>query len=485
MRFVFKDSEMKAKLKHPTILVVSLWLLSHVTLGCVAQGTSPTPEPEPEGTPEPDDEPSTYAEKMPSPAAVLLPPILLIAVIIAGLVFLVIQSWIRRKALQKHVRETYLAQGSVKLHKHPQQIDLEQVIDKDAFLSIKDMRVVKMMHTNCNRPWQLFLIAWPALASLAFCPMVLLMYPVLVEIFWPKDQFPNGPPNINDAIACFLTPAGLVYATSFGFSYQSVLQKQKDLLSIVSHEISLLDQIMILATQITGITVKKRAEIFRLVKAEVVSVIGQLQGLSHMSTVDYKGDLSSGQIWKIAKIFKDLKMNDWPLNETLINEILANMIKLNAASAERYEIMVSKIHPLQWLFLETLGFFSFVGVLLIQASSYRMELGMCIMTVFSISILCYVVSDQDSPFNGFFRVNLKPLVDLIHKAEDWYIMVLNGDDPIEMMSSRLAEKDAAEEVAKNVIEIDTEKLIMSSSLAQKHLALKQSQCDIIQVQSSD
>lgn len=48
-----------------------------------------------------------------------------------------------------------------------------------------------------------------------------------------------------------------------------------------------------------------------------------------------------------------------------------------------------------------------INLLLIQASSYRMELAMCIMTVFSITILCYVVADLDSPFNGFFRVSKK------------------------------------------------------------------------------
>ncbi|XP_072018553.1 uncharacterized protein [Amphiura filiformis] len=461
-------------MKYPTMFFVSLWLLSHISPGCVAQGTSPTPEPETNGTSELVDAPP-MPEK-PSPAALVLPPVLLMALIIAGLMVLVIKSWIRRKSLQNNLRDQYLNQPSLRLHRYPLQTDPEQVIDKDAFLTTTDLRAINMMHTNFNRPWQLFLIAWPALASLAFCPMVLFMYPVLVEIFWPMAQFPDGPPNINDAIACFLTPAGLVYATSFGFSYQSALQKQKDLLSIVSHEISLLDQITILATQITGITVNKRAEIFRLVKAEVVSVIGQLQGLSHMSTLDYKGDLSSGQIWKAAKILRDL--NEWPMNETLINAILQNMIKLNAASAERYEIMVSKIHPLQWLFLETLGFFSFVGVLLIQASSFWMNLGMCIMTVFSISILCYVVSDQDSPFNGFFRLNLEALVDLIHKAEDWYIMVLNGEDPIEMMSSSMAEKVSEKKIPENMIEIKTETLTVSSSLAQKHLAFNQSPCDL-------
>ena len=73
-------------------------------------------------------------------------------------------------------------------------------------LTTKDLNVMNLMKTNFNRPWQLFLIAWPALASLAFCPAVLYLYPVLVHIFWPSDHFPDGPPNINDAIGELTKP---------------------------------------------------------------------------------------------------------------------------------------------------------------------------------------------------------------------------------------------------------------------------------------
>lgn len=43
-----------------------------------------------------------------------------------------------------------------------------------------------------------------------------------------------------------------------------------------------------------------------------------------------------------------------------------------------------------------------------------MQLGMCIVTVVSITLLCYAVSDMDSPFHGFIRVDLTGLVDLVY-----------------------------------------------------------------------
>ena len=40
-----------------------------------------------------------------------------------------------------------------------------------------------------------------------------------------------------------------------------------------------------------------------------------------------------------------------------------------------------------------------------QTQSMKMDLMMCIITVFSISLLCYVVGDLDNPFSGYFRVS--------------------------------------------------------------------------------
>ena len=59
-------------------------------------------------------------------------------------------------------------------------------------------------------------------------------------------------------------------------------------------------------------------------------------------------------------------------------------------------------------------------MLLVQCQSYRLEIIMCIMTVFSISLLCYVVSDLDYPFTGLFKVDLSVLPDVIHRVRQMY-----------------------------------------------------------------
>ena len=69
-------------------------------------------------------------------------------------------------------------------------------------------------------------------------------------------------------------------------------------------------------------------------------------------------------------------------------------------------------YSFRWIFLEVHGLIAFFGILLIDADSYRLQLAMCILTVFSISLFCYLLSDFDSPLHGAFRVDLDSALDL-------------------------------------------------------------------------
>ena len=40
---------------------------------------------------------------------------------------------------------------------------------------------------------------------------------------------------------------------------------------------------------------------------------------------------------------------------------------------------------------------------------------MCIITVFSISLLCYIVADLDSPFSGFFRIDVSVFHEVVKR----------------------------------------------------------------------
>ena len=78
------------------------------------------------------------------------------------------------------------------------------------------------------------------------------------------------------------------------------------------------------------------------------------------------------------------------------------------------------MNDFRWMFLELLGVFSLFGIMFLDADSNKMELAMIELTAMSISMLCYVLSDLDHPFHGFFRVDLTVLYDVTKRVERMY-----------------------------------------------------------------
>ncbi len=89
-------------------------------------------------------------------------------------------------------------------------------------------------------------------------------------------------------------------------------------------------------------------------------------------------------------------------------------------------ILNSRFEHSSWIFLELMGFIAFLGILLIQAESYRMELTMCILTVFSISLFTCVLADLDQPYHGFFRVDLRDLEGVVESVQEEWTRLLDN-----------------------------------------------------------
>nr|XP_011412870.2 titin homolog [Crassostrea gigas] len=364
-------------------------------------------------------------EIRPSPLEIILPPFALIFVIgIAGLVLLLNSHCKRIMLLFNFKRRPTCKEektsSTVKLF----DIDNEpspEYTEFDNFYSAFDKEVIESLSTAHNRPLDLFIIALPAITSLALCPLTLYLYVPLVNFLWPPEEFAAAP-DINDAVACFLAPAGLVYATSFGFAFQQALSKQHHILEKVTSEISMVDQIATFSTKMTLSCSSIRRHIYKAVKAEAIFMILQLLDREPSSYKNKPTEDIKVKIWSIVDLLRQVDTGaKQHVNRVLCDKILSHIMKLNSICSDRIGVLHTKIHPVKWLFLESLGFFSFIGILLLRAYSYRMELVMCIITVFSISMLCYVVSDLDSPFSGFFRVDLSVLSFVLQKLESMYL----------------------------------------------------------------
>ena len=138
------------------------------------------------------------------------------------------------------------------------------------FLTDRDHLIMRRFTAYQNQPQQLLKLAMPAYLSLIFCPLTLLMYGPLVRFFWPVSLYPNGPPNVNDVISCFLTPAGLVYAIAFGFAFQEALGKQDGLTNRFALQLNKMEQIKVMTRHISRIVDADRALVLTILKNETV-----------------------------------------------------------------------------------------------------------------------------------------------------------------------------------------------------------------------
>ncbi|XP_070211584.1 mucin-5AC-like [Littorina saxatilis] len=419
---------------------------SAVTSEPISEQTS---EPESEASAKPESGAAADAEVMgvpeqrPSAVEIVGPPVILISAIIIALLVLLLRS--RRASINNTVHgvsKTFLDSIITKkkvncvspTHEQLKVIDLTSGETETLKLAVPvkepdqplfsyfDLEVLQSLRNCYNQPKELVRIAMPAIFSLALCPLTLYMFDPFRRFVWPEAQYSNSRPDINDAIACYLSPAGLVYATSFGFAFQQVLNKQHEILTKMTEEISMLDQIVTFTIKL-NLSLQTKMKILQAVKTECIFMV--LQVLNR-DTETYKCSPTEDvkvKIWTVVDLLREVDTSRKNHVDRFLSErILSHIMKLNSICSDKMGILHTKIHPFKWVFLETLGFFSFLGILLLTAHSYRMELIMCIVTVFSISMLCYVVSDLDSPFSGFFRVDIGVLEEVLQRLELAYDM---------------------------------------------------------------
>ncbi|OWF46889.1 hypothetical protein KP79_PYT14971 [Mizuhopecten yessoensis] len=230
-------------------------------------------------------------------------------------------------------------------------------------------------------------------------------------------------PNINESIACFLSPAGMVYAVSFGFAFQQVLGKQTDVMKNIAHDVRQMNQLISMTKSLRCISHKTRIKMYTVLKAEVLTMMRLFM------QVDTKGNDKEDQevdIWCIIDLLRETKS---PNGDIMDDAICGRFVKyLGCLRNLNRDILHSKMHFLEWALLETLGYFTFLGILMVQAQSYRLELTMCIITVLSITMLCYIVADLDNPLHGFFRIDLTQIETLIERLERMYITAISADN---------------------------------------------------------
>lgn len=139
----------------------------------------------------------------------------------------------KKPSIKDHHYNEHTENGSI--HKNT------KYVHQYSILTSHDILIFNKFIEFQNNPISLFMISLPILITLIFCPVTIFAMEPLINFFWPSE-YTDGMPKINDVIAAFLMPAGLVYAVAFGFAMQDVLLKHQDVGKMVLNQHTLLRQ---------------------------------------------------------------------------------------------------------------------------------------------------------------------------------------------------------------------------------------------------
>ncbi|KAK3105005.1 hypothetical protein FSP39_015064 [Pinctada imbricata] len=157
--------------------------------------------------------------------------------------------------------------------------------------------------------------------------------------------------------------------------------------------------------------------------------------LAKMNGYEYIGLENDGDIWSVVNELREGKVQH-QVDVAIINKIVNYLGSLNNI-CDKMKILHSKMHILQLMgFLETVSYFSFFGVQMVKAESERLELTMCLLTTFSITMLCFIVADIDNPFHGFFRIDLTVIGDILMMLEEAYYSQVHIKSPVQQITKK-------------------------------------------------
>nr|XP_022329572.1 uncharacterized protein LOC111128307 [Crassostrea virginica] len=283
------------------------------------------------------------------------------------------------------------------------------VEEPSGFFTRNDLLILEHLQKYQNNPKYLYKIGIPAVTSLTICSLIMAAYQPIIDFLWSH----RTQPAINEAVACFLAPAGMVFAVSFGFAFQQVLQKQIDITARLNNDFSEMELLMNLTKKLYCLKSRTRMKMYIALKDEIMAVI------QYITEMDCLQTRKEGTIWDIIDCLREIPAQRHNVDRALIHDIIKYVGSLNSI-VDKVGTLHARIHPLQWVFLEVLGFSSFLGIQLVKCESPRLELAMSFVTCLSISLSCYIVADIDTPFHGFFRVDLKSVSNILADLENCY-----------------------------------------------------------------
>ena len=306
-------------------------------------------------------------------------------------------------------------------------------------------------------------MAIPALSVCLLCPLVLAMYAPLYAWSYGDRLRPD---NINDAIGSFLGPAALLYGLLYSSTYEWTQEKLSKMSSLLMSEINTLDQIAMFTLNIRRESAGK-IRVLKQIFAAALSLQDQMRDVPKKTQLQEY----SQRMWLILPSVSKMIQGPQPsesstnklksadsqenvrnprqdmskMDALLAEKIVELLSSLQSTVGERVALTQTHVHVYQWMFMHAISFSSFLGVLLIDADSYNLQIFFCLVTVVGIGLLSFAIADLDNPFHGRFNVSntkkhhnmfLKKMALFLTSSEGsrLYVRPENQDDVIDAIN---------------------------------------------------
>ncbi|MHA1269306.1 MAG: bestrophin-like domain [Candidatus Helarchaeota archaeon] len=248
-----------------------------------------------------------------------------------------------------------------------------------------------------KHPWFLFIliILTIVLSFLAFYFLI----PVFRSFFdYSLVQY------LGDAISIYMAFLGFVFALFISFTYQQGIERQRTVRDCIYREAKSLQNILIFTK--SGASKQSKEEIFDIIRNYIKTFLAEGYKVGEK--------LNDEDFLKLFGIIEILKKGTVGHELEVIYEELQDMSTIRS---ERLAATKSGLSNSQMLVLELLGWMLVMGFWFLDINMLLLEAILFSVIAGIYTLLIYVISDVDDPFEGLWRIKLNVMEELLNKLD--------------------------------------------------------------------
>jgi hypothetical protein len=212
-----------------------------------------------------------------------------------------------------------------------------------------------------------------------------------------------------EVINSVVTVIGFLFALSFGFSLQISAERFYRIQNAVYAEGSSLSNMLDLFRNLDAKDPSTKNILYQALGTYTSQMRDEI--MDDIEVGGSNGYDLYGIFKKIGAISLDGEGDE--IDRIILAKILDELRDVSRYRLERVSALRSKIPLNLWIALQIFGLLTFSLVLLLDSGSKLLNVWLCEITAFSVCLFNWVLADYNSPFQGFIRVDLLHLDELI------------------------------------------------------------------------